>query len=48
MYSGFSKSNGSVIGDTSKGCEIDIEEAQDSTAAEESMIPPAADMNRIL
>ena len=38
MYSGFSKNNGSVIGDTSKGCEIDIEEAQDSTAAEESMI----------
>jgi SAM-dependent methyltransferase len=38
MYSGFSKNNGSVIGDTSKGITVDIREAQESTAAEESLV----------
>eukprot|EP01032_Pedospumella_encystans_P020213 gene20213-22967_t len=39
MYEGFSKNNGNVIGDTSQGCEtVDISEAQESTAAEESLV----------
>lgn len=38
MYSGFSKNNGSVIGDTSKSINVDIGEAQESTAAEESLV----------
>ena len=39
MYEGFSKNNGSVIGDTALGCHnVDISEAQESTAAEESLI----------
>jgi SAM-dependent methyltransferase len=38
MYSGFSKNNGSVIGDTSMGAQVDFGEAQDTTAAEESLI----------
>lgn len=39
MYEGFSKNNGHVIGDTSQGCEaVDISEAQESTAAEESLV----------
>ena len=39
MYEGFSKNSGSVIGDTALGSQsVDITEAQESTAAEESLI----------
>lgn len=38
MYEGFSKNNGDVIGDTSKGMNMDLGEAEESTAAEESLV----------
>lgn len=38
MYEGFSKNNGDVIGDTSMGEHVDLGEAAESTAAEESLV----------